>query len=128
MSRRKLIALLFLLIIATPVMTSVVFYFGWSNKPHSWPVIILGTVAAFPVAVFRAVCEKFYMDTKLRAFLIRTLTHVLIFSLSCVVIIYGWGMQPQRWWVIIGGYLIAKFLPPFNQAPGVYTTSKGEKL
>lgn len=124
----KLLIQLTVSLFFVPVATIVVFYYGWSNKPHSWFIIWAGTLAALPVAFIHALLEALWMKTKVQKFLVRLLTHTLIFVLSCVVIIYGWGMEPQRWWVIIGGYLLAMFLPPFNKAPGVYETPEGNKL
>ena len=42
--------------------------------------------------------------------LISTIILAMAMVLSITVMIYGWGLEPQNWLVIIGGSLVAAFL------------------
>ena len=33
---------------------------------------------------------------------------ILVFLVSIAVMIYGWGLEPQSWWWIIGGGIFLK--------------------
>lgn len=42
-------------------------------------------------------------------FLVGLIAFLLIFSVSSVIMIYGWGIEPKNWLVIIVGNLIISF-------------------
>ena len=88
------------------------FHYGWGMDVHSWAWVFgcwwaaLFAAGAFALPIWNtpkrmAVKTAIYLGT--------------VFCLSCFAIIYGWGMTPRNWWLVVIPYAIAGFMPPFNQ-------------
>lgn len=107
-----LLSLKLLLILAGLLGTYLIcFHYGWGLDVHSWSwvfacwfaALFFAGVFALPIwgtPILMAVKTAIYLAT--------------IFCLSCWAIIYGWGMHPRNWWLVIIPYAIAGCLPPFN--------------
>lgn len=107
------IAKLVLLFLSMPVTYVVCFHFGWGRDVRSWEWIIGCWGVSLVWAVIHAMNGVWRTPFR-RA--IRTALYLgMIFSLSCLAIIYGWGMQPRSWVMIVVPYAMAASLPPFNQ-------------
>lgn len=113
---KKLIAFLILkftiIFAALFGMYLVCFHYGWGMDVHSWTWVFgcwwaaLFAGGAFALPIWgtpkrMAVKTAIYLAT--------------VFCLSCWAIIYGWGMHPRNWWLVVIPYAIAGFMPPFNE-------------
>lgn len=112
---KKAILLLIGVLLGMPVLYVVCFHFGWGQEVRSAPWIIWTYLAAVIYGVCAGVAAYFLPTDKplIRAAMAATY-YIAIFLLSCLAIIYGWGMYPRSWIVIIVCYACAAFLPPFS--------------
>lgn len=103
----------FLVLAGLPLANYIVFRHGWTNVVTSWFWIVFEPILALAWAFL---CQlPIWAVSRKREALRALATYFVIFSLSGTAIIYGWGMHPQNWYVIIVFYVIACFLPPFDQ-------------
>lgn len=89
----------------------VCFHFGWGMDVHSWAWIIgLWVASLFAGGIFSLP----WWGTPRRMAVKTAIYLVTVFCLSCWAIIYGWGMHPRNWWLVVIPYCIAGCFPPFN--------------
>jgi hypothetical protein len=87
------------------------FHYGWGMNVYSWSWVLgCWWAAIFAAGGFALPIWKtpFLMAVKTAIYL------ATVFCLSCWAIIYGWGMSPRNWWLVIIPYSIAACMPPFD--------------
>lgn len=89
----------------------VCFHYGWGMDVHSWAWVFgcwwaaLFAAGAFALPIWNT---PFKMAVKTAIYL------ATVFCLSCWAIMYGWGMHPRNWVLVVIPYCIAGCMPPFN--------------
>lgn len=107
----KLWYLIFVLLVM-PVMYYVCFHYGWGNTVHSWGWVIGCHLGAAAFAGIHGFTKQRHRWTRV---VMTAIYLLMIFSLSCFAIIFGWGMHPLNWWLICIPYAFAATLPPFDE-------------